>query len=119
VAVDRANGGREPGGGYSYDWLDNGCASWGLHPQCVAAVSRRIALDRQGRVEVDGVVFESRWRLSGLAFHGRDATGETSMATVFDGVSCMGVRNMMRVEAKGVMDPADGMVAATRVELDD
>jgi hypothetical protein len=44
---------------------------------------------------------------------------KTSMATVFDGVRCMGVRNMMRVEATGVMDPADGMVAATRVELDD
>jgi hypothetical protein len=43
---------------------------------------------------------------------------KTSIFTSFDDVSCMRVQNTMRVEVKGVVDPADGMVAATRVERD-
>jgi hypothetical protein len=68
---------------------------------------------------VDGVVSNLGGGCPDLRFMVGMRRVKTSMATVFDGVSCMGVRNMMRVEAKGVMDPADGMVAATRVELDD
>jgi hypothetical protein len=75
-------------------------------------------VNRDGRVEVKGSVSNLTGTCPDLRFMVGTRPVKTSIFTSFDDVSCMRVQNTMRVEVKGVVDPADGMVAATRVERD-
>ena len=75
-------------------------------------------VNRDGRVEVKGSVSNLAGTCPDLRFMVGTRPVKTSIFTSFDDVSCMRVQNTMRVEVKGVVDPADGMVAATRVERD-
>ena len=75
-------------------------------------------VNRDGRVEVKGSVSNLAGTCPDLRFMVGTRGVKTSITTAFDDVSCTRVQNMMRVEVKGVVDAADRMVAAARVERD-
>ena len=75
-------------------------------------------VNRDGRVEVKGSVSNLTGTCPDLRFMVGTRPVKTSSLTSFDDVTCVRVQNTMRVEVNGVVDPADGMVAVTRVERD-
>lgn len=72
-----------------------------------------------GQIDVKGAVSNLGGACPSLRFMVGSRSVKTSSTTVFEDIRCGGVQNTTRVEVKGRIDPADGLLAATRVEGDD
>jgi hypothetical protein len=75
--------------------------------------------DGDGLIEVTGAVSNLGGTCPSLRFMVGSRSVKTSSTTAFEDIRCGGIQNTTRVEVKGRLDAADGLLAATRVEGED